>query len=99
MGRFRGGRRFPHRRRLSTQICRRGGNRRPPLGWLLQEEIGAANRAVVAPGALSVMAATVATACRNDPENAFLLFHEATLRAQLGDFPTALLIGNWILDR
>lgn len=56
----------------------------------LQEEIGATNRAVAAPGALSVMAATVAAARRNDPENAFLLFHEATLRAQLGDFATAL---------
>ena len=56
----------------------------------LQEEIGAANRAVAAAGALPVMAATVAAARRNDPENAFLLFHEATLRAQLGDFSTAL---------
>ncbi len=56
----------------------------------LQEEIGAANGAVVAPGALSAMAATVATARRNDPENAFLIFHEATLRAQLGEFAAAL---------
>jgi tetratricopeptide (TPR) repeat protein len=56
----------------------------------LQEEIKAANRAVVAPGALPAMAAAVEEARRNDPGNTFLLFHEATMRAQLGEFATAL---------
>ena len=58
-------------------------------GWL-QEEIAAANRAVTAPGALAAMAASVGAARQSDPGNAFLLFHEATLRAQLGEFAPAL---------
>jgi len=56
----------------------------------LQEEIGAANRAVQAPGALRAMATAVEAVRRSDPGNGFLLFHEATLRAQLGEFAAAL---------
>jgi tetratricopeptide (TPR) repeat protein len=65
----------------------------------LQEEIGAANRTVAVAGALPAMAATVAAARDNDPENTFLLFHEATLRAQLGEFATALDLNTRLAAR
>jgi len=65
----------------------------------LQDEISETNRVVSAPGALAGMAAAVAEARRNDPENAFLLFHEATLRAQLGDFATALELNTRLAEQ
>ena len=65
----------------------------------LQEEIRAANGVVAAPGALRGMAAAVEAARRNDPENEFLLFHEATMRAQLGDFATALDLNTRLAAR
>ncbi len=56
----------------------------------LQDEIRTANRAVAAPGALAAMAAVVEQARGHDPQNTFLLFHEATMRAQLGEPAAAL---------
>lgn len=60
----------------------------------LLDEIAQANRAVAVPGALPAMADTVATARRQDAGNTFLLFHEATMRAQLGDFGGALALNT-----
>ena len=65
----------------------------------LQEEINRANRALAAPGALAQMAEAVAAARGKDTGNAFLLFHEATIRAQLGDFAASLALATELAAR
>ncbi|HVT73720.1 MAG TPA: hypothetical protein VHD61_11315 [Lacunisphaera sp.] len=60
----------------------------------LQDEIRAANQAVAAPGALAAMADAVAAARRQDPDNLFLWFHEATMRGQLREITTALALNE-----
>jgi tetratricopeptide (TPR) repeat protein len=65
----------------------------------LLDEINRANRAVATPGALAAMAGAVAEARRQDPANTFLWFHEATIRAQLGDYGTALALNEQLAVR